>query len=232
MGPNSALQMTAVHLIISPPKRLLFFQNQHLNRSPGEAEAVAAFFQPMALSFPAVSLAPLKLSVSAAACGYSSSAPSKASFIPALSTTRPEGAKRWEAAMNPFRGKRKSGSSKGGTSVIEKPTFDQSQFDPLPKVMEGGDIGKLGDKWVLGGGGSYRVLLVDDARHTEKLVANALPQIVPSITPDDARTLFHESRNKGASIVTVALKEHAEFYAQMMLQHGLRSAIEPDSDLA
>jgi len=30
----------------------------------------------------------------------------------------------------------------------------------------------------------------------------------------------------------MAEQEHAEFYAQMMVRQGLRSAIEPESDLA
>uniref|UniRef100_A0A453FV70 Adaptor protein ClpS core domain-containing protein n=1 Tax=Aegilops tauschii subsp. strangulata TaxID=200361 RepID=A0A453FV70_AEGTS len=63
-------------------------------------------------------------------------------------------------------------------------------------------------------------------------VETALPQVVPSVTAEAARQLFHESRQKGAALVIVAVKEHAEFYAQMMVRHGLRSAIEPESDMA
>ncbi|KAH9771442.1 ClpS domain-containing protein [Citrus sinensis] len=117
----------------------------------------------------------------------------------------------------------------GGAGVIEKPAFDQSQFDPSTQVLEGGDIGKMKDKRGTGSGDSYRVLLIDDTRHSEKLVAKVLPQVVPSITPDDARKLFHESREHGMAIVIVTVKEHAEFYAQMMVRGGLRSTIEPDS---
>ncbi|KDO53039.1 hypothetical protein CISIN_1g034596mg [Citrus sinensis] len=85
------------------------------------------------------------------------------------------------------------------------------------------------DKRGTGSGDSYRVLLIDDTRHSEKLVAKVLPQVVPSVTPDDARKLFHESREHGMAIVIVTVKEHAEFYAQMMVRGGLRSTIEPDS---
>ncbi|KAK1273347.1 hypothetical protein QJS04_geneDACA019139 [Acorus gramineus] len=122
------------------------------------------------------------------------------------------------------------GSLKGGAGVLERPTFDQSQFDPIPEAEEGGDIGRLRDKKGLRNGDSYKVLLVDDERHTEKLVENALPKVVPSITTTDARRLFHESRQIGVAVVIVTVKEHAEFYAQMMVRSGLRSAIEPDSD--
>ncbi|MQL90710.1 hypothetical protein Taro_023316, partial [Colocasia esculenta] len=60
-------------------------------------------------------------------------------------------------------------------------------------------------------------------------VEKALPQVVPSITLGKARNLFHESRQNGVTVVIVTVKEHAEFYAQMMVRGGLRSAIEPDS---
>ncbi|KAJ6837333.1 ATP-dependent Clp protease adapter protein CLPS1, chloroplastic-like [Iris pallida] len=120
----------------------------------------------------------------------------------------------------------------GGSGLLERPTFDQSQFDPLPQAQEGGDIGRLRDKKSLRSGDSYRVLLIDDARHTENLVEKALPQVVPSVTVAEARKLFHESRQNGVAVVIVTVKEHAEFYAQMMIRHGLRSAIEPDSSMA
>ncbi|KAI3694098.1 hypothetical protein L1987_77058 [Smallanthus sonchifolius] len=126
--------------------------------------------------------------------------------------------------------KARSGSSKGGgASVLERPSFDQSQFDPATQVQEGGDIGRVRDKKSTGSGDSYRVLLIDDARHTEKLVVKALPQAVPAVTPDDARKLFNLSRENGLAVVLVTVKEHAEFYAQMMMRKGLRSTIEPDS---
>ncbi|KAF5747489.1 hypothetical protein HS088_TW05G00210 [Tripterygium wilfordii] len=123
------------------------------------------------------------------------------------------------------------GSSKGGAGVLERPTFDQSQFDPSTQVLEGGDIGRLKDKKGPGSGDSYRVLLIDDVRHTEKLVAKLLPQVVPFVTPDDARRFFQVSRENGVAIVIVTVKEHAEFYSQMMIRSGLRSTIEPDSSI-
>ncbi|TVU36720.1 hypothetical protein EJB05_18665, partial [Eragrostis curvula] len=122
-------------------------------------------------------------------------------------------------------------------------------------VHTGGDPGRLKDRKGSGSGDGYKVLLVDHARHTEqhgfthlnwvalahfsrsavpcaRAVEKTLPQVVPSITAEAARQLFHESRLKGVAVVIVAVKEHAEFYAHMMVRQGLRSAIEPDSDLA
>jgi hypothetical protein len=57
----------------------------------------------------------------------------------------------------------------GGGAVLERPAFDQSQLDALPVTQEGGDPGRLRDGRRSGSGDSYKVLLVDDARHTEKL---------------------------------------------------------------
>ncbi|KAJ6892961.1 threonine--tRNA ligase [Populus alba x Populus x berolinensis] len=107
----------------------------------------------------------------------------------------------------------KASFTKGGTGVLERPTFDQSQFDPSSQALEGGDIGRLRDKRGVGSGDSDRVLLIDDV----------LPQAVPSVKPDDARKLFHESRENGVA-------EHAEFYSQIMVHGGLRSIIEPESN--
>ncbi|CAA6673411.1 unnamed protein product [Spirodela intermedia] len=114
----------------------------------------------------------------------------------------------------------------GGAGLLERPSFDQSQFDPLLQVQEGGDIGKLKGEKGLGSGDSFRVLLIDDARHTVAL--GAAPS-GSSVTPDEARKLFYESRQQGVTVVLVTVKEHAEFYAQMMVRNGMRSAIEPDS---
>ncbi|OMO88193.1 Adaptor protein ClpS, core [Corchorus capsularis] len=120
----------------------------------------------------------------------------------------------------------------GGAGVLERPNLDLSQFDPSTKVLEGGDMGRMRDNKGTGSGDSYRVLLIDDARHSEYLVAKVLPQVVPSVTPDDARKLFHVSRENGVAVVIVTVKEHAEFYSQMMVRGGLRSTIEPDSNIA
>lgn len=58
-------------------------------------------------------------------------------------------------------------ASSGG-AVLERPAFDQSQLDTLPVTQEGGDPGRLRGGRRSGSGDSYKVLLVDDVRHTEK----------------------------------------------------------------
>uniref|UniRef100_A0A7N0V9M9 Uncharacterized protein n=1 Tax=Kalanchoe fedtschenkoi TaxID=63787 RepID=A0A7N0V9M9_KALFE len=59
---------------------------------------------------------------------------------------------------------------KGRSGVLDRPNFDQSLFETLTQTEQGGDIGRFKDKKSLGSGESYRVLLVDDILHTEKLV--------------------------------------------------------------
>ncbi|CAD6236076.1 unnamed protein product [Miscanthus lutarioriparius] len=99
-------------------------------------------------------------------------------------------------------------SGGGGGAVLERPpAFDQSQLDTLPVTQEGRDPGRLKDGRRSGSGDSYKVLLVDDVRHTEKHVEKALPQVVPSITAEAARQLFHESRMRGVATVIVAVKD-------------------------
>ncbi|KAH9614757.1 hypothetical protein KSS87_023176 [Heliosperma pusillum] len=68
--------------------------------------------------------------------------------------------------------KARFGSSKGG-AVLERPSFDQSHFDPSTQLQQ---------------------------------VAKVLPQVVPSITPDDARRLFDVSRKDGIAVVIVTVK--------------------------
>ncbi|KAL9265707.1 ATP-dependent Clp protease adapter protein CLPS2, chloroplastic-like protein [Drosera capensis] len=137
-----------------------------------------------------------------------------------------------------------------------KPRIGVLEPSPLP-LQEGGDMGILKDKKNTGSGDSYRVLLLDDESHTAKLgmaccilttflllqrccreLFHLLPLVrqkgysraVPSVTPGEAKRIFDESREKGAAVVIITVKEHAEFYSQMMNQGGLRSSIEPDSD--
>jgi hypothetical protein len=43
-------------------------------------------------------------------------------------------------------------------------------------------------------------------------VEKALPQVVPSISPDKARILFYESRERGVAVVIVTVKvSHLEY---------------------
>lgn len=66
---------------------------------------------------------------------------------------------------------------KGEKNILENPTamqhctlhYNEFLLPLFNVVITGGDIGRLKDKRGIGSGDSYRVLLVDDVRHTEKL---------------------------------------------------------------
>ncbi|CAI6011774.1 unnamed protein product [Closterium sp. NIES-65] len=99
------------------------------------------------------------------------------------------------------------GSSFGGASVLERPGLDQSGgADGAPKTDAGGEMGQLKQRMRNGGGDRYRVLLLDHEKHTEDGVAKVLPTVVPSVTVDDARRVFNESRELGQGLVCVAIK--------------------------
>ena len=68
-------------------------------------------------------------------------------------------------------------ANSGGGAVLERPAFDQSQLDVLPVAEEGGNPGRLKDGRRSGSGNSYKVLLVDDVRHTEQHGKHALPPV-------------------------------------------------------
>ncbi|GMJ08388.1 hypothetical protein HRI_004508000 [Hibiscus trionum] len=53
----------------------------------------------------------------------------------------------------------------GGVGVLERPIFDQSQFDPSTQVFEGGDIDNSTERKDTDNRDNYRVLLVDDSLH-------------------------------------------------------------------
>lgn len=115
-----------------------------------------------------------------------------------------------------------------GPGLMEKPGLDQADTAGGVKTEEGGEMGKLRARIRRRGGSRYRVLLLDHERHIESYVITVLPKVVPMVTEEQARQAFHDSRELGAGLVIVAVREHAEYYAQMMVRKGLRSTIEPE----
>ncbi|KXZ44034.1 hypothetical protein GPECTOR_75g758 [Gonium pectorale] len=136
------------------------------------------------------------------------------------------------------------GGGRGG-NVIDRPDvdvskrlggFDLSDFN-IPGWTPSTDSGRNGgsvdkDKQSPPGGGNYRVLLVDNDKHTEKVVVRAICTVVPSADEAHARNCYQTSKQLGMAIITTALKEHAEFYRQQLYTYGCRTVIEPDSTVA
>lgn len=79
------------------------------------------------------------------------------------------------------------------------------------------------------GGGHHRVLLLDSEKHTEELVVKAILTAIPGTDEGHAANCFHTARSLGMAIVTTALLEIAEFYAQQLYRYGVRATIEPDT---
>ncbi|KAJ8499370.1 hypothetical protein OPV22_009922 [Ensete ventricosum] len=77
-------------------------------------------------------------------------------------------------------------------------------------------------------GNFYNILLISDDRHNEVLVEKALPEIFPSLTTTDAKTLFWKSEENCYAIIFVTQsKELAEIYVRRMMSWGLHAAMEP-----
>ena len=76
--------------------------------------------------------------------------------------------------------------------------------------------------------GTCRVMLLDNAKHTEKLVVQVITTVVGS---DElhAKNCFATSKKLGQAMVTSCLKEHAEFYVEQIVRQGVTAKMEPDT---
>lgn len=111
---------------------------------------------------------------------------------------------------------------------MEKPGFDRTpdSGNALPDVYYG-STDTPGGKGL--GGGDWRVMLLDSPTHTEPLVVKAICSVVSSVDEQQAKNCFHTSRQLGQAVIVICLKEHAEFFTQMLNRQGVRSIIEPDT---
>ena len=61
-----------------------------------------------------------------------------------------------------------------------------------------------------------RVMLLDSPTHTEQLVVRVITTVVSAVDETKARNCFVTSKQLGQALVISCLKEHAEFYSQML----------------
>lgn len=116
----------------------------------------------------------------------------------------------------------------GYTGTIERPDLLREPGSIINLTEAGfGNTETTQDKKL--GGGNWRVLLVDDPKHTEQLVITAITTVLPGTDANHAKNCFATSRKLGQAIITSCLKEHAEFYAEQLFKHGARTKIEPDA---
>jgi ATP-dependent Clp protease adaptor protein ClpS len=74
----------------------------------------------------------------------------------------------------------------------------------------------------------YRVLLHNDEFNSMEYVVQTLMQTVAGMTQPQAVNIMMEAHTNGVGLVITCTLEHAEFYAETLLNHGLTSTIEPD----
>lgn len=74
----------------------------------------------------------------------------------------------------------------------------------------------------------YRVLLHNDDYNSMEYVVQVLMQTVPSLTQPQAVDIMMEAHTNGVALVITCAQEHAEFYSETLMAHGLSSTIEPD----
>jgi ATP-dependent Clp protease adapter protein ClpS len=69
---------------------------------------------------------------------------------------------------------------------------------------------------------------LDSPNHSEERVVRAIISVVPGTDEAHASNCYYTAKSLGMAIVTTALLEIAEFYAQQMYRMGCRTSIEPD----
>ena len=74
----------------------------------------------------------------------------------------------------------------------------------------------------------YRVLLHNDDYNSMEYVVQTLMKTVPSVTQPQAVSIMMEAHTNGMALVITCAQEHAEFYCEILNNHGLSSTIEPD----
>ena len=74
----------------------------------------------------------------------------------------------------------------------------------------------------------YRVLLHNDDFNSMEYVTQVLLQAVPSLTQPQAVSIMMEAHTNGVALVITCALEPAEFYCEVLKNHGLSSTIEPD----
>lgn len=73
----------------------------------------------------------------------------------------------------------------------------------------------------------YRVLLHNDDFNSMEYVVQTLMQTIAGMTQPQAVNIMMEAHTNGTALVITCELEHAEFYSETLINHGLTSSIEP-----
>ncbi len=74
----------------------------------------------------------------------------------------------------------------------------------------------------------YKVLLHNDPVNSMEYVTNALREVVPQLSEQDAISIMLEAHNNGVGLVIVCDLEPAEFYSESLKSKGISSSIEKE----
>tara|TARA_S200000501_G_C20594556_1_gene643097 strand:- start:138 stop:455 length:318 start_codon:yes stop_codon:yes gene_type:complete len=74
----------------------------------------------------------------------------------------------------------------------------------------------------------YKVLLHNDPVNSMEYVTNALREVVPQLSEQDAITIMLEAHNTGVGLVIICDLEPAEFYSESLKSKGISSSIEKE----
>lgn len=113
-------------------------------------------------------------------------------------------------------------------AVLDRPGIDLTGSPDAPSTETGRGSGDT-DKSKGTGGGSFRVILLASEKHTKQRCVQAITTVIPGIDESRAENCYVTAQSIGMALVTVCLKEHAEFYCQQLFRYGCRSTIEPDT---
>ena len=74
----------------------------------------------------------------------------------------------------------------------------------------------------------YKVLLHNDPVNSMEYVTNALREVVPQLSEQDAIAIMLEAHNTGVGLIIVCDLEPAEFYSESLKSKGISSSIEKE----
>ena len=74
----------------------------------------------------------------------------------------------------------------------------------------------------------YKVLLHNDPINSMEYVTNALREVVPQLSEQDAISIMLEAHNNGVGLIIVCDLEPAEFYSESLKSKGITSSIEKE----
>lgn len=74
----------------------------------------------------------------------------------------------------------------------------------------------------------YKVILFNDDHNEMEYVVAVLLHLVSHLSQQEAMRIMLTAHLTGSAVVVVCPREHAEYYCERLMGHGLYAAIEPE----